>query len=75
MNLMIIFQKTPSLLHRPLFNKLFTPAEPSLFPTTKHIISPATITRENFFSRASRFSDWGGSHSYLPDELTRYFDF
>ena len=35
-----------SLLHRPLFTKLFTPAEPSLFPTTKHIISPATITRE-----------------------------
>ena len=35
-----------SLLHRPLFTKLFTPSEPSLFPTTKHIISPATITRE-----------------------------
>ena len=25
---------------------ILTPAEPSLFPTTKHIISPATITRE-----------------------------
>ena len=35
-----------SLLHRPLFTKLFTPAEPSLFPTTKHIISPAIITRK-----------------------------
>ena len=35
-----------SLLHRPLFTKLFTPAEPSLFPTTKHIVSPDTITRE-----------------------------
>ena len=30
---------TCSLRHRPLFTKLFTPAEPSLFPTTKHIIS------------------------------------
>ena len=36
------FLSKSNLLHRPLFTKLFTPVEPSLFPTTKHIISPAT---------------------------------
>ena len=59
-----------SLLHRPLFTKFLTPGKP-LFPTTKHIISPTTITKENpFFSgvvvlELERF--W--------DELTCYFRF
>ena len=57
-----------SLLHRPPFIKY------SLL-TTEQIISPATSTREKRVSRASRFSDWGGSRSEWSDELTCYFDF
>ena len=50
LNSFLVTTSCISLLHRPLFIKFFfIPAEP-LFPTTKQIISPATITREKIFS-------------------------
>ena len=35
-----------SLLHRPIFLVSFSPLVEALFPTTKRIVFPATITRE-----------------------------
>ena len=50
LNSFLVTTSCISLLHRPLFIKFFfIPAVP-LFPTTKQIISPATITREKIFS-------------------------
>ena len=54
-----------TLLHRPIFTKFFTPAEP-LFPTTKQIILPVAITRENrAFILGHHSSQIGSSHSLL----------
>ena len=42
----IDFLNVTSLLHRPFFTRLFIPAEPSLFPTTKHNIHSYYHQRE-----------------------------
>ena len=57
-----VYTQNISLLHKPLFTKFFTPAEP-LFPTTKQIVSQQ-------LPPVSWFSNWRDSRSYWSDELT-----
>ena len=67
-----------SLLHTPLFTKLLTPAELSQACFQPQNISyPQLLSpeRKGLFSRASRFSYWGGSHSSWSDELKYYLIF
>ena len=68
----LIIKDCCSQLHTLHFTRFLTPAKP-LFPTTRHILSPAIYCHQR--EKGLLFVDWSGSRSYWLDDLTCYFHF